>query len=142
MPLRKVDNIESMQSANANHLLMAAYKRTNPVEPATGNKSHFDLFVRLAPGNISAFKDQQRCWCYRGDKYTSEPHKMLMNLLKLASKRISEYDIVLLSDHTRRGNDTAILKIVHGVIEVNQLNQYSLLLQRFPLPDFLTQTSN
>jgi hypothetical protein len=99
----------------------------------------FELFVRLRTGLISMFKDQQRCWCYRGDKYTDEEPRMLKNLLNLAKNKVDNYFLMELYDNNKPRNDgqRLILKVQDRKIKVNRLNNYADMLQQFPLPEWL-----
>lgn len=136
-----VSNPPAVKSSAMNHLLMIAYKSAhpNPVkDPST--RCRFELFVRLKPGVPSPFKDQKRTWCYRGDKYTDEPHKMLRNLLRMVEKQFTAYEILILSDNDQGSDEKTVLKIVSDTIQRNQLHQYALMLSNFKLPEFLKIT--
>lgn len=137
--LTKVQNAAALATPSVNHLLMVAYRTVNPIEKKEpGTRCRFDLFVRMRPGISSNFTDQKRSWCYRGDKYTDEPHRMLRNLLKLVQKKFPLYDRVILYDNDAPIECREILRIIDDNIEKNRLNQYSLMLLNFHLPEFLT----
>lgn len=134
MTIPKVNNL----ATTCNDLLMIAHrsqeKNNSKVE---SDRCRFDLFVRLSPGIVSFFPNQVRTWCYRGDKYTDQESKMLRNLLKLCVKNFSVYDRIVLYDHSNQGDEETILKIVDGVIEVNRIRVYSLMLLNYTLPLWL-----
>lgn len=138
MQLKKVENPAHIRCGNSNQLLMLAYKTLNPYEkPDASKRCRFDMFVRLAPGNVSPFKDQKRSWCFRGDKFTDDPPRMLRNLLNLLKKRISIYDRIIIYDNHNRADEREIVRIIDGVIERNELQKYAMLLTGYPIPDFL-----
>jgi hypothetical protein len=101
------------------------------------NYCRFTMFVRLAPGYISQFRDQQRTWCFRGDKYTDDEAKMLKNLLNLLKNKIQLYDRIELYDHDRTIEKKIILKITDGVVSINDLKDYKGKLHNYALPVFL-----
>lgn len=136
--LQKVNNLARFTVPDLNYVLAVAYKTITPeIPPEVSKRCRFDLFIRIRPGIPSFFKDQQRVWTYRGDKFTDEYHKMLRNLLNLVKKNITMYDRLILQDNDKLLEERIILKIIDGIIEVNALNQYSLMLLNYPLPDFL-----
>jgi hypothetical protein len=136
----KKDSLLTIQAApNMNQLLMQAYKIVNPVEERTGRQCRFMLFVRLRPGIVSHFRNQQRTGYYPGDKYTDKPHEMLRNLLKMIDKGLPKYDRIELYDNDRGGEERIILKITDDCINRNELRQYHLMLTNYILPKWLQQ---
>lgn len=136
--IRKVNNLPPASMPDLNHLLMVAYKTVNPPAPVDlTTRCRFDLFVRVRPGNLTNFRDQQRTWCYRGDKYTNEEHKMLRNLLNLVKSKLQIYDRVILYDHSYQGEENIVLKIIDDNIQVNAITKYSLMLLNYPLAEWM-----
>lgn len=135
-----IQNVQTIPLDSINYILCVAHKRAQLQEPpAESLRCRFELFVRMAPGNVSNFKDQQRTWCYRGDKYTTVEAKMIRNLINLADKRMALYDRVVLYDNDKSGDERVIFKVVDGVIEPNRINLYSLLFINYPLPRWLSK---
>lgn len=132
--LRKASLLTPPTVANMNALLMQAYTVVNPVEQRAAGQCRFMLFVRLRPGIISHFKNQQRTGYYPGDKYTDKPHEMLRNLIKMIDKRMNQYDRIELYDNDRKGEERIIFKLTDDTIERNELRQYAMMLQSFILP--------
>lgn len=64
---------------------------------------------------------------------------MLRKLLNHLIKKISDYEVVEIYDNDAHLTERIILKIQDGVIdqEKNQLKKYSLMLQNYPLPEWL-----
>lgn len=124
---------------DSNYLLAVVHRSTIP-EVVTG-RCRFDMFVRIKPGIPSPLPRQQRTWCYRGDKYVQEDHRMLRSLLNLLKKRIHLFDRVVLYDHSRPLQEYEILRIVDDTIEKNQLlRSYSFMLSNYVMPDYLKVT--
>lgn len=136
--LRKVNNSAALQVNDLNHLLMVAYKTVNPFEPMDRPKCRFTMFVRLRPGQASHFRNQSRTGYYPGNKYTDQEPQMLYNLLKMGVKQLPRFDRIVIYDNDKQGEEKEVLKIVNDTIEVNRLQIYSLMLQKFILPQWLT----
>lgn len=124
----------------SNYLLAVAHKAIAPKNSSKPeNRCRFDLFVRKRPG-LPGFYTRNgpvRTFCFRGDKFTNEENQMLRNLLKLLIKNIGEYDRVELYDNDKSGEERIIVKITNNVIEDNNLNLYSLMLDKLILPVWL-----
>lgn len=135
--LRKVNNIPA-HTPGYNYLLCVAYKTITPETPSEqGRKARFGLFIRLKPGTLSYFPNQKRVWYYPGDKFTDEEYKMLRNLLNHLKKKVYDYDRVELYDNNKGIEERIIFKMTDGIIEANAINQYSLMLLNYPLPEWL-----
>lgn len=134
------NNTTAQKQSGSNYLLMVAYKAKNPLpEPDKERRCRFDMFIRLRPGIPSPFRDQQRTFCFRGDKYTDIEHKMLRNLLNLVKNKIHLYDRVELYDNSKGiCEERIVLKITEDVVAENRLNHYSLMLHNYALPHWLT----
>lgn len=96
----------------------------------------FDLFVKLAPGIKSHFPLQKPVFCYPGNKFTNEDHKMLRNLLSIVKKSLDKYELMELYDNRYPRDDPRrqVVRIYRGVVEKNRLNKYGHMLERYPLP--------
>lgn len=110
--------------------------------PAAAKKQdpcRFTMFVKIIPGQISHFPGQERCWCFRGDRFADREHKMLRNLLNHFKGKIHLYQIVELYDNNkpREDPDRVIMKYQDGVIVENLLARYLDLLKGYPLPKIL-----
>jgi len=107
--------------------------------PGLKSRCRFDMFTVLKPGLEKNFVNKKREWTYSGDKYTNELPKMLWNLIKMLIKNVNSWQTVELYDNTRPKSDPdrIILRISNGVITKNRLQEYSAMLDQFPLPDFL-----
>ncbi len=107
-------------------------------------RCRFDLFVRLKSGQISYYKDQQRCWCYRGDTFTDQEDKMLRNLLKVIKNHGQKFFLMELYDNqmTKDNGQRLVLKIHAGLIRVNRLNQFAHWLRNFPIAEILNPYKN
>jgi len=97
------------------------------------------MFVKLKPGVISHFPGQERCWCFRGDRFADTDQKQIRNLVNHFKAKMHLYAIVELydNDHPRDSEERMILKYIDGVISDNSLVRYQDLLDRYPLPKFL-----
>lgn len=136
--MKLVNKTDAFGCKNANAILMLAYRTVNPHAPADpATRCRFDMFVRIAPGIASTYKDQKRSWCYRGDKYTDEPPRMLRNLLNLLKKNDGKFDRVILYDNHATADTREIVRIIDGVLEVNRINRYAMMLHNYQLPAYL-----
>lgn len=100
----------------------------------------FTLFVVLRTGVISPFKDLQRAWCFRGDRFTDHEPKMLRNLLNLAKKQVADYFTMIFFDNSFPKNNerNVIMKVQDGKVKPgNRLKDYADMLSEYPLPDWL-----
>lgn len=131
------DNVEK----SLDYLVMAALsQKDQPVPPINENRCRFDMFVKLKPGVVSRFKDQQRTWCFRGDRFTDIEAKMLRNLLNHLNKQIGDYEQVELYDNSLVGDNRKIVKIDNDIIVRNQLAQYPNYLMNYTVPQWLKGT--
>jgi hypothetical protein len=134
----KVENLPKIVP-DQTYLLVVAHNSLTPKNDKLENRCRFDMFVRKKPGLPGFFTRNGpiRTFCFRGDKYTDDEPKMLRNLLSLLQKKFVEWDRVELYDNAKSGEDRMIIKIVDYTIEVNELNLYSLMLERYILPKWL-----
>jgi len=102
-------------------------------------RCRFDMFTVLRPGLEKNLPYKKPEWTFSGNKYTNESPKMLWNLIKMILKNPGKWQTIELYDNTRPKNDKEriVIRIRNGVIEENRLQNYSLMLQNFSLPDFL-----
>lgn len=123
----------------------SAYQHTplprNQVTTKGDPTCRFELFVRWpesAGRNMNPFK-------YRGDRFNIiEPDKMLCSLLKLFMKDHPSWMFAELWDNTYPLNDCnrLVLEMKGGKIIKNRLQYYELMLQNFPLPEYLKTPVN
>jgi hypothetical protein len=86
-------------------------------------RCRFDLFVQLNDGVPSKFNRGVRSWCFRGDTFTQNEDKMLINLLNLMKRYHAQYKLMHLWDNNYSKNDPdrTIFQYFNGVIEKNIL---------------------
>ncbi len=138
--LQNVSKSAASQARDANTLLLVVHNAITPVAPPEISKRcRFDMFVRKKPDEPGFYskKGPQRTWCYRGDKYATEEHQMIRKLLNHLQKQIAVYDRVILYDNHKAEDERILLKITDGLIEINHLNKYQLMLINYSLPDYL-----
>lgn len=100
----------------------------------------FSMFVVLNNGVFSRYPGEKRCWCYRGDKFSNEPDRMLSNLVQTFLKHHKSWKLCELYDNTRAKNnpERMVLKFHNGVIEINRLYlNYEFMLGRSIIPEWL-----
>jgi len=136
--LRKVNN--STAPHDLHFMMMIAYSQQNPVKEK--GQCRFMLYVVVAPGNITPFKDLQMSGYYPGNKYTDIESMMLRNLVKMIDKEITvkkRFRIFELYDNHKNGEERIILKVTDDCINRNDLHLYSLMLTNYILPVWLKQ---
>lgn len=103
-------------------------------------RCRFDMFSMLRNDNTMTFSNGKKEWCFRGDKYSTEPNKMLKYLLGIVKNHRTNYYLIELYDNTRPTTDgeRLILKLVNNQVKVNRLHNYSELLKNFSLPEWLS----
>jgi hypothetical protein len=99
----------------------------------------FDLFVRLKANQVARYPNNSLTWCHRGDLYTQHEDVMLKNLIRMFLKRYAGYEIAILRDNSQPPNSPTrnILTFCKGVIEENRLRDYSSMLTKIHLPEWL-----
>lgn len=100
----------------------------------------FDLFVKIKPGFKSKFPLGKPVFCFTGNKFTKDDHQQLRNLLSIVKKSLDKYDLMELYDnrYSRAEPQRLVLKIFNGVVEKNLLHRYGNMLERYPLPEWLS----
>jgi hypothetical protein len=98
-------------------------------------RCRFDMFVKVKPGIASPHRSQQRTWCYRGDKFTTEEPKMLKNLIKHIINNGEAWGLIELYDNTisKDNGQRILLRIQNGTIRHTRLADYQHMLTDFPL---------
>lgn len=111
-----------------------------PVKPAPKDRCRFDMFANLKDNVNMNFSNGTKQWCFRGDKFNPEPHKMLRYLLGIVKNHYDKYYLFELYDNTKPKTDgeRLVLKILNGQVKVNRLHDYGELLRDFSLPEFLS----
>lgn len=99
----------------------------------------FDLFVRLDPALVSRYPNNSLTWCHRGDKYTMREDEMLQALLRMFVKHYKGWKIGMIRDNVKGSQDPSriILMYCNGIIEDNRLRNYSDMLTKIILPEWL-----
>lgn len=129
--------LESINERNDSAISLIDLQRvTGNYCTAKGNfYCRFDLCIRW-PDNAGR---KINPFTQRGDKFEHEVDKMLWSLIRYFLKDHKNWVWAQLRDNTRAKNDPEriILYYNKGIVDVNRLKDYSLLLQNFPLPDWL-----
>jgi hypothetical protein len=101
------------------------------------DRCRFDLFIRKKPHFVKP--GQKPEWCHRGDVYTQEANRMLINLVRMFANHWHEYVLAELYDNTRPINDPQriVLRYKDGTLETNNLNNYPFVSELIALPTFL-----
>ena len=62
---------------------------------------------------------------------------MLRNLLNLMKKKIQGFDRVILYDNANPPETREVVRIIDGVLEINRIGTYRMMLGNYDLPDVL-----
>ena len=102
-------------------------------------RCRFDMFVRIRPDYVKG-NDGKTQFTYRGDKFTSDPPQMLKSLLRLLKKRSGQFTMVIVYDNTKPKGEPghAILHIDKGVVKINLLDEYRLMLEGMHFPELFS----
>lgn len=105
----------------------------------TANRCRYGLFVRINFPEVKKFPNNLPTWYYRGDKFTLDENKMLINLVKMFINHHNKYQIAELYDNNKDRNDPAriIIRFKAGIVEENRLQNYSDALNKIILPPYL-----
>jgi hypothetical protein len=103
-------------------------------------RCRFDMFVMLRNDVNMTFANGSKEWCFRGDKYSEVPKKMLTYLLGIVKNHSANYYLMELYDNTkpRENGERLIFKILNNTVKVSRLMNYPELLQNFSLPEWLS----
>lgn len=102
--------------------------------------ARFDMFTRRKKESVAPVRNGKELFTYRGDKYSTEPDKMIRYLLGIVLNYRKQYAVMMLQDNTKPRHDPerVILKILNGEPKINRLPAYSNLLKDYALPEYLS----
>lgn len=103
----------------------------------TAKRCRYELFVRLKFSEMQRFPNKSATWCYRGDKFTIDEDKMLINLIRQFINHNHKYQLAELYDNSKLPPDRIILRFKEGVIETNRLQEYNHIINKIILPEYL-----
>lgn len=105
------------------------------------NRCRFDMFVRLKPDNVNRYPNNSFTWCHRGDRYTQDEFQMLGKLLQMLIRHHEKYISIELYDNNFERNEPkrVIVKMYKGNVEKNLLYDYSDMIEKIILPEWLKQ---
>jgi hypothetical protein len=103
-------------------------------------RCRFDMFTRRKKNSIEPVKNAKEEFTYRGDKYSTDPSKMLKLLVGMVKNYHRQYVVMELYDNTKpKGDpDRIILKMLNGIPKINRLPDYAELIIDYPLPEYLS----
>lgn len=95
----------------------------------------FDMFTRRKKTSLPPVKNAKEVFTYRGDRYSTEPDKMLKLLLGMVVNYRKQFAIMMIRDNS---NNKIILKILNGEPKINRLPEYSELIKNYSIPEYLS----
>jgi|SRR6185437_1143110 len=100
----------------------------------------FDMFTRRKKTATAPVKNAKEIFTYRGDRYSSEPEKMLQLLIGMVKNHRRQFAVMMIRDNSKPpGNpEHIILKILNGEPKINRLPEYSELIKNYSLPEYLS----
>lgn len=100
----------------------------------------FDMFTRRKKTATAPVKNAKEIFTYRGDRYSSEPEKMLQLLIGMVKNHRRQFAVMMIRDNSKPSSsrEKIILKLINGKPCVNRILNYPELIRDFPLPEYLS----
>lgn len=100
----------------------------------------FDMFTRRKKTSMPPVKNAKEVFTYRGDRYSTEPEKMLQLLIGMVRNHRKQFAVMMIRDNSKPPDspERIILKILNGEPKINRLPEYGELIKNYPIPEYLS----